>query len=251
MNAISRQIGNFLFGVMFLTSLPVPRLDENRIERLARAAVYFPLIGSLIGTIVGVVYLGASLVFAPPLAAALAIVASLLLTGALHEDGLADTFDGFGGATPGKRLEIMRDSRIGTYGASALMSSIALRWIVLSQIGGAEGLIALIVSHSCSRSLLPAILVSNRYARGSGLARSVAGSVNVGEALLSGAIGLTLCFIAGIAPGLLAFAVSAVAGGLFFTIVLRKFEGYTGDSLGAVQQIAEISALLALVAIWG
>ena len=121
MNFIGREIGHFFVGVMFLTRLPVPRGLRQVDGRLARSARYFPLIGVLVGLIAGLTFYTASQFLSPFLAAGLAVMAGVITTGALHEDGLADCADGiWGGATRERALEIMRDSQIGTYGLSLI-----------------------------------------------------------------------------------------------------------------------------------
>ena len=250
MTYVTRQLGNFLLALSFLTRLPVPSLAAYEPERLARAAVYFPLVGALIGAVVGLVLIAATQVLPPLVAACLAIAAGLLLTGALHEDGLADSFDGLAGSSREKRLEIMRDSRLGTYGSLALMTVLGLRWSVLMSFEPAAALIALMISHSVSRALLPAILVSDRYARQSGLGQAVAGRVSKGEALLAIGIAFTQAMTAGVLPGLVALAAAIGVAALALLVVLRQFGGYTGDSLGAIQQLSEVSALLCLFAVW-
>ena len=250
MRPITQEIGHFLVAVTFLTRLPTPS-DLNHSEgRLARATRYFSLVGTLIGVIAGGVFFAASQFLAPSVAAGLALATGLLVTGALHEDGLADTFDGLGGGRDAEHaLEIMRDSRIGTYGTLALIVSIGLRWMALSALGALDGLIALVVAHAISRALLPPILMSTGYARSQGLALSVAGGVRGGEVLVAGLLALAVALIAGIQAGLIASAAAIFAGGILLIQSLRKLRGYTGDTLGAIQQVAEIAALIALGAL--
>lgn len=251
MGLIAREIGHFFVGIMFLTRLPVPEGLRHVEGRLARSARYFPLVGVLIGVITGGVFLVASLGLPAFVAAGLAVVAGLLLTGALHEDGLSDCCDGIGGgATREKMLEIMRDSRIGTYGASALICSIGIRCIALSEMDAVQGLTALVVAHSLSRAMIPLVLVSGTYARSRGLASSVADGVTRFEASLSTVIAIAVAFIAGPAAGLAAFAAAVLAGGMMLAILVRKIGGYTGDGLGAIQQLAEIAILVTLVGVW-
>ena len=244
---IGKSVGNFFVGVMFLTRLPVPRGLRQVEGRLARSAPYFPLIGVLIGLISGAVFVVASALTTPFIAAGLAVLTGVMVTGALHEDGLADCADGlFGGATRERALEIMRDSRIGTYGAAALAFSIGLRVLALVEMAPYQGLVALIVAHAVSRAMIPPVLVSARYARTRGLASSVAGGVTSLEAMIALLFACAVAIGTGLGPGLAAIAAAAVASGLVLAVLLRRLGGYTGDGLGAIQQCAEIATLITL-----
>ncbi|MEM9139739.1 MAG: adenosylcobinamide-GDP ribazoletransferase, partial [Pseudomonadota bacterium] len=120
MGFIGREIGHFFVGIMFLTRLPVPQGLRHVEGRLARSARYFPLVGVLVGLLTAIVFLVTSEILPTEIAAGLTIAAGIVLTGGLHEDGLADCCDGLGGgATREHALEIMRDSRVGTFGAAA------------------------------------------------------------------------------------------------------------------------------------
>lgn len=250
MRILSLEIGHFLVAVTFLTRLPIAGGLDASEGRLARAARYFPLVGVLIGAIAGMVFYLASLIFSAEVAACLAVIAGILVTGALHEDGLADTCDGLGaGGDADEMLKIMRDSRIGTYGTIALIASIGLRWVALSAITGTNGLIALVVAHTVSRAMLPPVLTSTNYARSQGLAMSVAGGVRAGEALVAVLLALAVAMTAGLVAGLTAIAVAIAAAVGMFAVVLRRLDGYTGDTLGAIQQAAEVAILVALGAV--
>lgn len=250
MGFIGREIGNFFVGVMFLTRLPVP-IGITHVEgRLARSAQYFPLIGVLVGVIAGGVFFLTSQVLPSYLAGGLAVVSGVIVTGALHEDGLADCADGlWGGATRERALEIMRDSRIGTYGGCALIASIGLRSMALFQYQPEQGLVALIVAHAVSRAMIPPVLVSGRYARTRGLASSVAEGVSFAGAAMAVLTGLAIALIAGPAAALAAFAAAVSASGIMLMILIRKLGGYTGDGLGAIQQCAEIAILITLAGV--
>jgi adenosylcobinamide-GDP ribazoletransferase len=223
----------------------------------AKALRALPVAGAIIGGAGGAALFGARAVGLPPLPAAICAVAALVaVTGALHEDGLADVADGFGGgATREKKLEIMRDSRLGSYGAIALALALMLRvtsLAALTERGLGLAISALICAGAVSRAagLSPLLLSAPARRDGSGAAMPRP----TGEALrlaliLAGAASLPLLFAglsvsqvlgANIAAGLAAFAVTRLAE--------RQIGGYTGDVLGAAQQAAEIAALLALCA---
>jgi adenosylcobinamide-GDP ribazoletransferase len=205
----------------------------------------------LVGAAAAATLLIASAVLPVPLAAGLAVGAGVLVTGGLHEDGLADTADGLGGgATPERALEIMRDSRIGSYAGLALVFSVMLRWAALAGLAPADGALALVVAHGVSRAAIPPVLLAAPYARASGLASGLAGAVTRPEAAVAVLLGLATAMLAGPACGLAAFAAAAGAAGAMLAILLRRLGGYTGDGLGAVQQVAEIAVLLALAGCW-
>ena len=246
---IGREIGHFLVGLMFMTRLPTPSGLIYSEGRLARASRYFPLVGVLVGLITGGVFFLASQYFAPTLSAFIAIIAGLFVTGALHEDGLADCCDGLGGGhTRERALEIMRDSRLGTYGTCALVGSIGLRTLALSEMGAYEGFIALIIAHGLSRGLIPLVLVSGKYARTRGLASSVADGVSAWESVLSVGLSALLLTLVGPVAGIATFAAAVLAGAFMLGILVRRLGGYTGDGLGAIQQVAEIASLIMLSA---
>lgn len=252
MSLIAREIGHFFVGIMFLTRLPVPSGLRHVEGRLARSARYFPLVGVLVGALTGVVFVVTSMLMPPLLAAGLTIMAGLLLTGALHEDGLADCADGLGGGTTREHaLEIMRDSRLGTFGASALLMSVGLRWAALAGFAPQQGLIALVLCHTISRAMIPPVLVSGHYARSRGLASSVAEGVTGVEAGFAILIAFAVAMIAGPVAGLAGFAGAIIAGGLMLSFLIYRLGGYTGDGLGAIQQVAEIAILIVLASMWG
>ena len=216
-----------------------------------------PVAGAIIGGAGGAALFGARAVGLPALPAAICAIAALIaVTGALHEDGLADVADGFGGgATREKKLEIMRDSRLGSYGAIALVLALMLRvtsLAALTERGLGLAIFALICAGAVSRTagLLPLLLSAPARRDGAGAAMSRPTGDAPGLALiLAGAASAPLLFAglsvsqvlsADIAAALAAFAITRLAK--------RQIGGYTGDVLGAAQQAAEIAVLLALSA---
>lgn len=248
MGRVAREVGHFLTGVAFLTRLPVPFVPAQGNDALARAARWFPLAGILVGGIAAVVLLTGAALLPVPIAAGVAVAAGIVITGALHEDGLADTADGFGGRDRAHALEIMRDSRTGAFGVLALILSVGLRWAALSALPPAAGAAALVLAHSQSRAMIAVALAAAPYARPHGLASSARGM-----SAINAVIALVLAFAVGLAAGvagLVALAAAALAGGAMLALLVRRLGGYTGDGLGAVQQAAEIAALLALAGFW-
>lgn len=237
-----RALGDAKAVIAFLTRLPLqaPHYD------LARACWAFPVAGLMVGIIAGTVFAVGLAFDIPSLAAALlAIMASVLVTGALHEDGLADLADGLGGHDPDQRLEIMRDSRVGAFGVMALIFSIGLRATAVTVfVDPIAGFTALVASAVLSRGMLPALMYNLPLASESGLAAS-AGKPARQPVFVS----LALTCVAAIAllgPGLAsgALLISALAVLGVALLAKRLIGGYNGDSLGAAQQSVEIAVLL-------
>src|SRR5437764_9854349 len=171
---MNEWLDDFKTATAFLTRLPMPHPQGPVPDNFVRAHRMFPIVGALIGAAVGLICLGLRFLGVPDLAAAaLALGASAILTGALHEDGLADVADGFGGGRDrAAKLEIMRDSRLGTYGALILLVSFAAKLSALAAIPDGEVVQSLIAAHALARGVLPAMSVNLPYARTDGLARN-------------------------------------------------------------------------------
>jgi len=243
---IRQQWRLVLTAVQFLTRVPVPGWVGHGPGQLDRAMRYLPLVGVGVGLVGAAVLALASAGLPRPAAALLSVAATLLLTGALHEDGLADTLDGlFGGATREDALRIMRDSRLGTYGAVGLAVALGLKVAALSTLPAAAA--ALVAGHAGSRFLVVCVLARLPYARADGKATPVAGRVGGTELAVAGCCGvLPMLLLGGRAvPALLLACGLAWGMARWFR---RRLGGYTGDALGAVQQVTELAILLA--ALW-
>ncbi|PIB23558.1 cobalamin 5'-phosphate synthase [Amylibacter kogurei] len=231
-----------------LTRLPVPVNHERAGQRGADAAWAFPLVGTLLGLVAGLVAFCLGAIGLPSgMPELFALAALAMMTGGLHEDGLADCADGFWGAMDAKkRLEIMKDSRIGAYGTLALVFAVMLTWLGLLEIGSERFI--LIMIGICAISRLPMVLAmySLPNARTSGMAAR-AGV----PSRLSVAIATTLCVALAIAIfgwlglPILVFVILATLP--LFIMALRKLGGQTGDVLGASQQIGMIAAIVAII----
>jgi adenosylcobinamide-GDP ribazoletransferase len=243
--------GDLAAALAFYTRLPVPPRTPVDGAALARASWCSPLVGALIGAIAGFAYWVSVRLNMPQLvAAAIAVTTSMMLTGCLHEDGLADTADGFGGGTTRERaLEIMRDSRIGTFGTCALIVSFALRAGAIADLPKA-GLVAwaLIGAHAMARAGLPLFMRLLPPARPDGLAAQ-AGAPPAEGAVISLALGAAILWIAlGFAAALIALASVLVGGAVVAIMSSRKIGGQTGDVLGAVEQVCEGLVLMTTAA---
>ena len=243
-------VADIALCLAFYTRLPVSVSGERSFAGAQWAA---PIVGLAVGLVGGFVFFAADFFGLPAtIAAALAIASTLAVTGALHEDGLSDTADGFGGGkTPERKLEIMRDSRIGTFGAAALVFSILLRWSALAAIASPWLVFCtLIAAHAAGRAMMPLFLWAVAPARTDGLAANV-GAIPDVAVYLAGAIAAVLLLLT---LGFTATVLSAVALGLLFFVMRRLCErqigGQTGDVLGAVEQLSEIAVLLIACAIF-
>ena len=250
---------DFALATTFLTRLPVPLAvplatpfghAEPESGELARAARAMPLAGVIVALGGGLVYAAAHAAGLPPsLSALLALGAGVLLTGALHEDGLADTADGFGGGRErAHKLSIMRKSDIGTYGVAAVVFSLGLRAGALAAIAEAGAVVlALIAAHALARATLPAIMALLPLAREDGLAAGM-GRVAPRHAVTAGGLGLVIAWLAlGFGAGAIAALAAAAAALLVALIARAQIGGYTGDVLGAAEQAAECAVLIGLV----
>jgi adenosylcobinamide-GDP ribazoletransferase len=250
------EIERFLNAARFLTILPTPSATAAvEPDWLARSMKYFPLVGIGVGGAAGAVFLLAHQIWGPLVAALLAVAAGVIATGALHEDGLADTADAFGGGwTVEKRLAIMKDSRIGSFGALALGFGIAIRFAALAGLPPWAGAFALVAGHAAAR-VTPALIMNNMSYAGDTVAMKVSydrapvRSDELGFALCAAAVAtLPLAFtsIASLATGLPVGAALAAALAIWSR---RLIGGYTGDVLGAAEQLFEIGFLLGVAAI--
>ncbi len=238
-------------AALFLTRFPVQIDGQVSMRDLAAAVYAFPLMGAAVGLLGGLGFVVAGWLGLPSLAAALLALLSLILaTGALHEDGLADTADALGAGSDRERaLTIMSDSRIGSFGAIALIFSLTARLMALAPMWDPKVVMAVLVGAGMtSRALLPVVMLLQPSAKATGLAAE-AGRPDAVRVMLASfvAIGATVLLLpfqvavpALIATALVGLSVAAWLG--------RRFGGCTGDTLGAVQQVAEITFLFSVVA---
>lgn len=255
----ARVVADIAAGIRFYSRLPLPRLnaadDPAAPPSMPRIGWSVPLAGALIALPAGAAFVLASALGLPPvLAACLTVMAEILVTGCFHEDGLADTFDGLGGGwTRERKLEIMRDSRIGSYGSAAMMMSLVTRVSALAVLAGLAGpwaaAGAFVAGRGVTRLAALGVMTLVPAARGDGMA---AAGVPSRADLLPG---LPLALAVALALAAPAFGVGLTLAGLVLVAVvmlamaricLRQIGGQTGDILGATQQIGEIAFLLTL-----
>ncbi|MBO9545150.1 adenosylcobinamide-GDP ribazoletransferase [Caulobacter sp.] len=244
------QVRLLVCAIQFLTRVPTPALKTFEPEWITRSARYFPLVGQGVGAVSALVLLLGERAWGSGVAAVLAITVGLLVTGAFHEDGLADTADGLGGGqTPARRLEIMKDSRIGTYGVCALVLVLLLKAAVLASTAMAATL--LFVAHGLGRAAAVVVMRVTPYAPSgeAGKWKPVPQGVRTSEvlvALLIAAWPLVLLPPSAALLGLAGGAALAIAMAL---LARRLIGGHTGDVLGAVEQLFEVGFLLGAAAL--
>lgn len=218
------------------------------------AVLWYPFVGALIGAFAGGVFWAAHLVFPVTLAVVLATAASLLATGALHEDGFADACDGLGGgATRERALEIMRDSRLGAFGAAGLGLMIAAKVLALASAPAEAIPWLLVAAHAASRASMALALATGTYARPAGMAAPLAGASpgrgRIACTVLIGAAGACALLVEAPPAALLAGLGGLALGHLLMRRAYeRKLGGHTGDCLGAVQQTSELGLCLGAAA---
>ncbi len=243
------RFDEFMIAAGVLTRIPLAA-EAAGPGAIAAAGWAFPLVGGGIGALCALAFFAAGL-FGLPVgpAALLAIATGVAATGALHEDGLADTADGFGGGSRDRKLAIMRDSTHGTYGVVALVLSVGLRATAIAAIGDAIFVgLALIAAHAASRAVLPPAMFLLRPARVDGLGAAAgrpSRTVAAGAALIGAVIALATL---GPLSGALALFLAGGAVAAAAMLARRQIGGYTGDVLGFFQQIGEIVILLVAAA---
>jgi len=238
------QLRLVLTAVQFLTRVPVPAWVGHSPDQLNHATRYFPLVGVAVGALGAGVFWAASQGLPPLAAATLSIVATVLATGAFHEDGLADTCDGlFGGWTRDDALRIMKDSRLGTFGVAGLALTLATKAALLHDPW------AMIAAGAGSRFMAVTLIAALPYVRESeqgARAKPVAAGVGVAELAIAGACGLVPLLL--LARPILSLVLIAVLTAGLARWFRRRLGGYTGDTLGATQQVTELAILA--VAAW-
>jgi adenosylcobinamide-GDP ribazoletransferase len=239
-------------GILICTRLPLgspPRIESFD---LVRASWALPVAGALVGAFgAWAFWIATELRLPPTLAAAIALAVTLLATGGLHEDGLADMVDGFGGGWDrARKLEIMHDSRLGTYGACALTMSLLLRWAALADLASpSNAASALIAAHVAARAALPAFMHVVPPARSEGLSAR-AGQPALWPAAVAALIGvLAMALTLGGAAMVIGLVLATSAGFLMAWLCLWQIGGQTGDVLGALEQVIETVILLTAVAL--
>ncbi|EAR08121.1 adenosylcobinamide-GDP ribazoletransferase [Reinekea blandensis] len=245
------MIHDFLLAVGYFTRIPVPAHPNFSETALKRSAVYFPLIGVLVGGALAVICLLAMMLWSTPVAVIVTLACGFLMTGAFHEDGWADTFDGFGGAFEReKKLSIMTDSRLGTYGSLALWAVLTLKALALIELVEVAGVLVFLLLHGLSRWGAMSAMIWLRYAKTeASKAKPVVQQLSFGRWLLSGLV-LTPAFALWPPITMMTLLLSAaLLTAVWLWLCYRQIGGYTGDTLGAGQQWLEVGLILTWLAL--
>lgn len=259
---MKEEIKIFFTALMFYTRIPCPKNIDHSPEYINKATRYFPLIGWIVGVISFLFFWLSSFLFDINIAVIFSLIAGILVTGAFHEDGLADVFDGFGGGwKKAKILEIMKDSRVGAYGVIALIFLFALKFFSLSnfllQIDKINYVLIVLIFisyHSLSRLTAINIVFTSQYSREdeSSKAKPIAKSHSYKEIVGAYVFGLLPLVVLCVFQW--KFCIVIIPLTLLYYYSKRYFnkwiDGYTGDCLGAVEQIAECVCLLSFLALW-
>lgn len=255
-----QELRLFLTAIQFFTRIPVPAWVGHQPQQLNRAARYFPLVGVVVGALSAATLLLAAYVLPLTLAVGLSMAFGILITGAFHEDGLSDFADGLGGGfTREKALAIMKDSRIGAYGAIALILVLLMKYQALLQLCDAHSsklvAAALIAAHATSRLMAASLIATQRYIRDDDSARAKPAAEQIDHsslaiAMLTGISTLALLYAAETPVVNIAAAVisALLMRGYLAWRLQKRLGGYTGDCLGAVQQLTELAFYLGLLA---
>ena len=242
----------FNIALQFLTRLPVPAEVEHSDEAFARSARFYPAVGVVVGAIAAAVYCAACIFIPHNVAVVLGLLAAVVASGALHEDGLADTADGLiGGSDRERSLDIMRDSNIGAFGVIALIFAFAFKLLALSEVWFWDAIWAFLIAHTISRHAMVEVIGRYDYARASSpkFPRPEVGGEDLTYARLWTLAALVVSVVmlgwwaTLIGVALVALSVSGLA-----QFAARKIGGFTGDTLGATQQVSEVAFLVGVVA---
>jgi len=236
------EIETFLGAIRFFTRLPVPGTLGQDSVALERAMRYFPAVGLIVGVLAGLAFAISSFFWPKTLAVLAAMAAAILVTGALHEDGWSDMVDGFGGGWDREKvLAIMRDSCVGSFGATGLAMLLLVRFFALIEVDMLLVPVALIAGHAVSRLCSTCVFRALDYARPEGKAKPFSNKLGKGDMIFAAVTAILPVLLLSprqSIPGLI-----LAAGATFWMARLfqRRIGGYTGDCLGAVQQLAEVA----------
>jgi len=249
---LKKEVNILLTAILFFTRIPVKLLGEYSNEMLNKASKYLPFIGYIVAAITAGVFYVSNLYFSVNISLVLSIIASILTTGAFHEDGLADTFDAFGGGwSKEQKLKIMKDSRIGTFGSIALILVLLLKFILLSEYK-VERIISVIFLSQILSRLTPVVLIYFlKYVRIDISSKSK--PVGEGISFFNLLIAIFFAFISLIFFDLNSLLIIPILILTQFVLAFwfkKHLNGYTGDTLGASQQISELIILLSFLVIW-
>lgn len=246
---MKKQINWLLTAVMFYTRIPVPRSLEFSNDNLNRATRYFTLIGWVVGGIGAAVFYGLSFLLPLELSVFLSMMATIFVTGAFHEDGFADFCDGFGGGyTSEKVFSIMKDSRIGTYGTVGLIGMLGTKFLALQALPPVMLPFFMIAAHAFSRLMPVMIIFTSRYSREDERSKTkpIGKRGKKSDLIIALVFGLLPAALLSWQLIMMVIPLALVITWLFKKYIEKRIGGYTGDCLGALQQIVEVLFYLCL-----
>lgn len=237
---------------MFYTRIPCPKWVDHSSEMLNKSTRYFPFIGWIVGGLTGFIYWSAVKIFPESIAILFSMASGIFITGAFHEDGFADVCDGFGGGwTKESRLNIMKDSRIGTYGSVGLLLMLLFKFFLLQELSIYNLFIVLIVAHAMSRLIPVVVIFFGTYSRDdlTSKVKPIGRKISIG--------GFIIALLFGILPVILlqpifltVVILPLITGLLLMRYFNKRIDGYTGDCLGAIQQVSEICIYISVYLIY-
>jgi len=271
MSALRHELRLFLVALQFLTRIPVPSFSDFKLEWLSQSLRYFPLVGLLVGGLQSALLFLLLQWFSLPVSLVLMMGVGLLLTGGFHEDGWADVCDGMGGGyTREKILTIMKDSRVGAYGAMGLTWMLLAKFVLLSEIAVNQMVFALLLAHTFSRLCATLLIVFFDHVGDAEHSKTkpLGNQMRLSHWLLSFLLALlgfycaqvfytTNLWLPSALPAMLFWSVAITAIGMMFSVAglcgayfKHRIGGYTGDCLGATQQLCELTCYCVLTAFW-
>ncbi|GFZ33557.1 adenosylcobinamide-GDP ribazoletransferase [Clostridium zeae] len=232
--------------IQFMTRIPINLSLEVKREDFADAVRYFPLVGLIIGAIDLLIYIITSKLFHGMLPAVFAMISHIIVTGGLHLDGLSDTADGiFSGRSKDKILEIMKDSRVGTFGVLALVALLLLKFSAIQDLSEVNIYSALLISPVISRTFMTLLMYKRRYAREKeGLGDLFIGKISLVTFSIALVLGLIITLVLGRIYGFIVIIVGFVFTVCFRAYIEKRLDGITGDILGASVELNEVLVLI-------
>jgi adenosylcobinamide-GDP ribazoletransferase len=249
-NAITYEFRLALTAIQYLTRFPVPSWVGYSPDQLSQSVRYFPFVGIIVGAVMALFLTLAFTLFPQTVATVIAMIAGVLVTGGLHEDGLADACDGLGGGSnKAQALAIMKDSRIGSYALLGLTLTLLLKFACLNALPPERFVAIAIAVHAFSRFMAVTVMATQNYVRDDGTAKANVAPQGIGWGALTFAAvwAVTPLWFLGVA-GLSAAAAAIVSRVLAARYLYQRLGGYTGDCLGAIQQVTEVSFYLGALA---
>lgn len=250
------QVRLFFIALQFFTRLPIPRWVGFEADWLHQASRYFPAVGVVVGVVASAMYALAQMVWPPVVAVLVSTAAGIYLTGAFHEDGFADTCDGLGGGVTKQRvLEIMTDSRIGAYGAIGIGLLLAVKCVTLSGLPAKAAIASLLLAHPLSRLASTVLIWKLDYVKQEGKSKPLAQRMSNAEFAVAVVTVLAALMLV-VSTGFLSWralaagtAAAALSAWWLARKCVRRLGGYTGDCLGAIQQLSEVAFYLGVLAV--